>query len=501
MKKSQFLIFLLLAGSSFGQVAPKREFRGVWVATVNNIDWPSRPGLSSEQLKKETQQLLDLHARNGMNAIILQVRPAADAFYPSTLEPWSRYLSGTQGKAPQPAFDPLQFWIEECHKRNMELHAWINPFRISQNAEETLSGTHVVHKNPEWMVRYGGKLYFDPGWPPVREFISRVVVDIVSRYDVDAIHFDDYFYPYPTKEDFPDEASWRRFKRGLPASRKADWRRSNIDELIHSLSEKIKKTKAWVKFGISPFGVWRNQDKDRLGSDTRAGVTNYDHLYADVLKWLRKGWIDYCLPQIYWQIGHPLADFSKLIRWWAANAFGRSLYIGHALYRLDGNATVPAWKDPDQLTQQVELTRRLLKVQGSAFFSSSHFDRDLLGFDTDLRKKLYRFPALIPAMPWIDHRAPHPPKNFRQKGNTLFWEAGKSKKETDKAVRFIVYRNPVGKKFDPENPEQILAITRELRFPLPADSSRFPQRYEIRISALDRLHNESKPIRPIIVKL
>ena len=391
-----------MPGFLSAQLAPKREFRAVWVATVNNIDWPSKPGLSTDQQKKEVVDILNMHAKNGMNAIIMQVRPASDAFYKSELEPWSRYLTGVQGKAPEPFYDPLQFWVEECHNRNMEFHAWLNPFRVAQNAGEQLSSKHIAFKHPEWIVNYGGKLYFDPGIPQARDFVVKVVTDIVARYDVDAIHFDDYFYPYPLKDDFPDQASFDQFNRGFSAGQKADWRRQNVDLMIQSLSENIKRTKPWMKFGISPFGVWRNKASDPDGSETTAGTTNYDHLYANILKWQKNGWIDYCLPQLYWQIGHPSVDFTGLSYWWAGHAYNRAMYVGHALYKLEGNSTVPEWRDPEQLVKQIQIVRQIRGLGGSAFYSSNHFKRDLFGFDQTLRNNLYKYTALIPRMPWIE---------------------------------------------------------------------------------------------------
>ena len=262
-----------------------------------------------------------------MNAVILQVRPTADAFYPSELEPWSRYLTGTPGKAPKPFYDPLQFWIDECHKRGMELHAWLNPYRVAQNAKEPLAANHIAFQHPDWILEYGGKLYFDPGLPQTREFVTKVVKDIVTRYDVDAIHFDDYFYPYPLTEEFPDTTSFKIYNRAFLPENKADWRRENVDILIEMLSDTIKAVKPWVKFGISPFGVWRNLTDDPRGSDTKAGTTNYDQLYADVIKWQEKGWIDYLLPQLYWQIGHSSVDFEILANWWKDYAYGRAIRL------------------------------------------------------------------------------------------------------------------------------------------------------------------------------
>jgi len=501
MKRYWILFFLIQAINLYSQNTPKREFRAVWVATVNNIDWPSKPGLSSEQQKKEAIAILDLHAKNRMNAIIMQIRPTSDAFYPSELEPWSKYLSGTPGKSPAPFYDPLQFWIEQCHQRNMEFHAWLNPFRVAQNANEPLSGNHIAFKHPEWIVNYGDKLYFDPGLPQTREFVTKVVADIVSRYDVDAIHFDDYFYPYPLKEDFPDQNSFAQHNRGFLADQKADWRRDNVDLTIRMLSEKIKNIKPWVKFGISPFGVWRNKTDDPQGSETTAGTTNYDHLYADILNWQKNGWIDYCLPQLYWQIGHPSVDFLTLSKWWAAHSYNRGMYIGHAVYKLEANSTVPEWRDPDQLVKQIQVTRQFPQLGGSAFYSSIHFKRDLFGFEKSLQNKIFKYSALVPAMPWIDNQGPEQPEHIRKRGHKLKWKAIKTENEMDKAVRYVVYLNPVGQKFDASNAENIFIITPDKSIVFKPNSRKLQRKFEIRISALDRLHNESEISEEKVIKL
>jgi len=493
--------FLFLSFGLCAQVAPKREFRAVWVATVNNIDWPSKQGLSTEQQKKEVIDLLNLHSKNGMNAIIMQIRPASDAFYSSELEPWSKYLTGTQGKAPNPFYDPLQFWIEQCHQRNMEFHAWLNPFRVAQNVNEPLAASHIVFKHPEWIVNYGNKLYFDPGFPQTGEFVIKVVADIVARYDVDAIHFDDYFYPYPLKEDFPDENSFAQYNRGFLAGQKADWRRDNVDLLIKKLSENIKQTKPWVKFGISPFGVWRNKADDPEGSETTAGTTNYDHLYADILKWQKNGWIDYCLPQLYWQIGHPSVDFLTLSKWWAAHAYGKAMYVGQSVYKLEANSAIPEWKDPDQLVKQIQIIREIPQLGGSAFYSSVHFKRDLFGFDQTLRDKLFKFPALVPQMPWIDKKAPEPPMHFKKRRHKLKWKSVDTENEMDKVVNYLVYLNPVGQQFDARNPENIFTITKHKSIVFKPNSRKLQRKYEIRISAVDRLHNESELSKVKVIKL
>lgn len=383
-------------------VPPKYEFRGVWIATVENIDWPSKKGLSVEQQKAEFIQILDMHYRNGINAVIVQVRPVADAFYPSTLEPWSEYLTGRQGLPPTPFYDPLQFMIEETHKRGMEFHAWINPYRAVFNiGKSSVSPTNITKIKKEWAVTYGKFKWLDPGIPEVRQHTARVVRDIISRYDVDAIHMDDYFYPYKEAGEFPDSKSYARYGNGMS---RADWRRANVDSIIQLLSATIRSTNPHVKFGISPFGIWRNKRQDPEGSNTN-GSSNYDDLYADIRLWLQQGWIDYVAPQLYWQIGHKLADYTALLDWWGHNTYGRQFYVGHALYR----AMEPAWQNPNELPRQIQMLRANPNVNGSVYFSSKNFIPNYHGWTDSLRNVYYRTPAIIPPMKWIDSVPPPRP--------------------------------------------------------------------------------------------
>jgi len=480
------------------QVPPKFEFRAAWVATVNNIDWPSKPGLSIKQQQEEAITLLDLMVKNGMNAVIFQVRPTSDTFYPSTMEPWSRYLTGTPGQ--DPGYDPLAFWIEESHKRQLEFHAWFNPFRIAQNANEPLSSAHIAFKYPQWVVKYGGKLYFNPALEETRDFIAAVVKDVVLHYDIDAVHFDDYFYPYPEQgAEFPDIDEFKRNPRHFGPNQLADWRRNNVDLTIQLLSQTIKETKPWVKFGISPFGVWRNSDKDPRGSMTRAGVTNYDDLYADILKWLKYGWIDYVTPQIYWQIGHPTADYKTLLDWWSQNSFNRDVYIGHALYKIDEKSSTPEWKQGTQIPQQIRLTRENPNIRGSVFFSANHLKRNLLGLQGSLQYDLYSKPALTPTMPWISPISPQTPVKFKKKGSKLVWEAPAYKNSMDYATRYIVYKNKVGEKFNPEDAHFIYTITPNMEVKLDRKKGK-RSRYEFRVAALNRINNEGTATKPEIIK-
>lgn len=500
MKKLFCLLAVCLSFSFLSHAQPKHEFRAVWVATVSNIDWPSKPGLSTEAQKREIIDILNLHKSLGMNALILQVRPAADAIYPSDLEPWSRYLSGNQGQPPMPFYDPLKFWIEECHKRGMEFHAWLNPYRVAQNTNDPLAINHVAFRHPEWILRYGKRLYFDPGLPQARNFVVGVVQDIVTRYDVDAIHFDDYFYPYPLNEEFPDTTSFKLYNRRFTFAEKADWRRENVDITIKMLSDSIKAIKPWVKFGISPFGVWRNKTDDPKGSDTRAGVTNYDHLYANIIKWQKEGWIDYSLPQLYWQVGHPAADFEILANWWKNHNYGRAIYIGQAPYKVSSVSKTKEWAEPDQLPKQIRILRAIPEIQGSSFYSSKWFKGDLLGLQDSLKLDYYKTPAIVPPMPWLDNLEPQPLGKIKKRGRKLKWVPAKTNREMDKAWSYVIYLIEEGEKFEPNTGKYIFAITKDQEIKLDRINGE-KKKYELRISVLDRLNNESPVSAPIKIKL
>ncbi len=403
------IYFLMVIACSFFSTKtiaqPIYEFRGVWVASVENIDWPSKRGLSVDDQKAEFIKVLEMHKSNGMNTVIVQVRPAADAFYPSQYEPWSEYLTGKQGLPPTPYYDPLDFMITETHKRGMEFHAWLNPYRaVFRVGKSSIAPSHITKVHPEWFVTYGTTKYFNPGLPEVQQHVERVVKDIVERYDVDAIHMDDYFYPYRIEgKEFPDEAAYKKYGNGFS---KDDWRRSNCDSIIKNLFQTIRTANPFVKFGISPFGIWRNKSKDPRGSETKGGQTNYDDLYADILMWLEKGWIDYVTPQLYWEIGHKLADYDVLLDWWNKYGYGKHIYIGHGIYRAGTNA---AWKDKNELPNQIKKLRAYSTTQGSIYFSSKTFDKNPNGWNDSLRNNYYAYPALPPRMPWIDSVAPEKP--------------------------------------------------------------------------------------------
>lgn len=388
-----------------------REFRGVWVATVGNMDWPSRPGVPADTARMELVRILDRAASSGLNAVVFQVRPAGDALYPSKIEPWSEYLTGKQGVAPAERWDPLAFAIKEAHARGMELHAWFNPYRAKDpTSKGPLAATHMANQYPAFAKRYGRYTWFDPGEPAVRRRTVRVVLDVLARYDVDGIHLDDYFYPYPEQRrrkdiPFPDAASFGRYvKKGGDLDRD-DWRRQNVDQLIDTLRTAITKAKPWVKFGVSPFGIWRPGEPA-----TVRGFDAYAKIFADARKWLTKGWVDYLVPQLYWGIAQDGQPFGDLLRWWAAqNTQSRHVWPGLADYKI-GDGRVP-WQS-GEILRQIDTTRAVGKAGAST--GSVHFQMKALLEDHDsvatrLARGPYAAPALVPASPWQGTAVPRTP--------------------------------------------------------------------------------------------
>jgi uncharacterized lipoprotein YddW (UPF0748 family) len=406
MMKRFLLPFVPVLLSLIVSAQPKHEFRAVWIATVDNIDWPSRGDHNTASQKAEFIRQLDMHQRNGMNAVIVQVRPACDAFFPSSLEPWSEWLTGRQGKAPVPYYDPLQFMIEETHKRGMEFHAWCNPYRaVFRVNHSSIAANHITKLHPDWVLTYGSTRYLDPGNKNVQQFVVSVIRDMLKRYDIDAIHFDYYFYPYRIAgREFPDNASYRKYGNGMSRD---DWRRANVDSVILMLSRAIREVRKTCKFGISPFGVWRNLSQDPEGSDTRAGQTNYDDLYADILLWLKNGWIDYVVPQLYWEFEQKNAPFGVLLDWWSQHSYGRPCYIGLGYFRAGSNVY---WRDKNQLPKQLTAIRNTENIHGEVYFSSTSFFKNPYGWNDSLQQHFYNYPALIAPMPWIDNRKPSPPE-------------------------------------------------------------------------------------------
>ena len=469
---------------------PKREFRAAWIQCVNG----QFKGMSPEAMKKNLVAQLNALQRAGINAIIFQVRPEADALYVSQLEPWSRFLTGEQGKAPEPLWDPMQFMIDECHKRCMEFHAWINPYRVKTSLATQLAPGHLYYLHPDWFVTYGNQLFFNPALPESRRHICMVITDILTRYDVDAIHMDDYFYPYPQKGvEFPDDESFARFGQGF--SNKADWRRDNVNKLIYQIHETVREVKPWVKFGVSPFGIYRNQKSDPLGSKTN-GLQNYDDLYADVLLWAREGWIDYNIPQIYWQIGHPAADYAELVDWWAKHAEGRPLYIGQSVMNTVQHAD-PQHPEQHQMVAKMKLQRAYQTIEGSCQWPASAVVENAGNYADVLRAEYHRYPAIPPVFRFIDHKAPGKVSKLKplwmEDGYVLFWTAPKYRSEMDRAVNYAIYRFKAGEKIDINDATHLVAITPNTFYKLPYRDGK--TKYTYVVTALDRIHNESKSVK------
>ena len=355
------------------------QFRGMWIASVGNADWPSRAGLSPADQQGELESLLDTVVRRRLNVVLLQVRPAADAFWPSRYEPWSQCLTGTQGR--DPGWDPLGFAVDAAHNRGLELHAWFNPYRVSlQGDPRKLAPTHPARRHPEWVVHYGGQLYYNPGLPDVRHFVEDAILDALARYPVDGVHWDDYFYPYPVAgEKFDDDKAYHEYGSGFED--RGDWRRHNTELLVRETAARVRRIRPSARFGISPFGVWRNRSTDPHGSQTSAGTQSYDDLYADSRRWVRERLIDYIVPQLYWNIGRQAADYAELVPWWAnvVAGTGVQLYIGEALYREGAAGQPAAWQDPEELTRHLDLDKKWPEVLGNVFFSAREVAADRVG--------------------------------------------------------------------------------------------------------------------------
>lgn len=499
MKKIMTLLLVLSFTFAIAQPSPKREFRGAWIHTVGNQQFKN---MSTDSLKQLFINTLDNFAKAGINAVIFQVRPQADAFYKSELEPWSRFLSGTQGIAPAEEWDPLQFMIEESHKRGMELHAWCNPYRVTSNDTEQLHPGHLYFKKPEIFRKYGTQLYFDPGEPEAIEHTVKVIADIVSRYDLDAIHFDDYFYPYPIAfEEFHDDASFVKYaqKQGFEYWQKADWRRNNVATLIKELNDTIKAIKPWVRFGISPFGIHRNlkDTPDGSGSQTN-GLSNYEQLYADVPAWLQKGWVDYNVPQIYWKIGHPAADYKTLIEWWSEKNFGGHLYIGQ---------NISTFKDADldnplktQFEAKMKMVRTLPNVHGNVWWPGWSINANPFGFSDSLSSTYQKYPAIVPAYTSLDSTAPLSVSKVTVKKGSITWSHphymvfGADKMQEPQF--FAVYRFPEGQAADIENSSYLLKIVDSNSLKLEKQSGK-KILYTYVVTAIDRCRNESLPSKVI----
>jgi uncharacterized lipoprotein YddW (UPF0748 family) len=509
-------LLLLLSIACFCVAAnaqsPKREVRGAWIATYANIDWPKIRTEPVPLQRAALVAILDHHQATGINTIYFQIRSQCDAMYQSTIEPWSADLTGTQGKAPTElsmtdpsgtkVWDPLKFIIAECHRRGMELHAWMNPYRAinNYNVINTFAANHVARAHPEWLLSQGTLRILDPGIPAAQAHIRRVIGDVVSRYDLDGIHFDDYFYPPQAPAGttpYNDDATFAADPRGF--TDRGDWRRDNVSRFVKSIADTLMLLKPWVKFGVSPSGIYRNSTNPAIGSAT-SGLQHYVTLFADTRRWLQEGWIDYLAPQVYWYIGQPGANYGVIVPWWNNNAFGRHIYIGLAGYKVNDPIQGVNWANPSMIPNEVRLNRSALypNIYGQAVYNTTSLLNNKLGFRDSLRTNFYKHPALLPRMPWRDDLAPDPATALVgiQHGTdsvTLTWTPPTDVlNEFDKVKQFVVYRSesPV---IDYNNPADIAAI-------LPAPISSYIDKnmpgdttYYYALTTLDRFHNESQP--------
>lgn len=468
--------------------AQKREMRGAWIQCVNG----QFQNLGTQKMQQTLSYQLDELKKDGVNVIIFQVRPECDALYESKIEPWSRFLTGVQGKAPSPYWDPLQWMINECHKRNMELHAWINPFRAKTKTTHVLANNHVAIRKPSNCFAYDDLFILNPGIEENRDYICEVAKDIVSRYDVDGIHMDDYFYPYPVKGlSIPDDELFHDHSNGI--KNQDDWRRYNVNLFIEQFYKTIHSVKPWVKVGISPFGIYRNKKSSPAGSNTN-GTQNYDDLYADILLWVNNGWLDYCVPQLYWEIGHKSADYATLIKWWSQHAANRPLIIGEDVERTVKYAD-PQTPTIHQLSAKMSLHRQNPAVKGTVLWYAKAAVDNVGNYGTSLRTIYWKDQALQPEMPFISEKAPKKVKKlspvWTEDGYMLFWTAPHGKNWDQKAEKFVVYRFAKGEKVDLDDASKIVDITDKFYYKLPYEYGR--EKFTYVVTALNRIQNESKP--------
>lgn len=493
MKNLITLFFALLI--SLGMTGQnKREFRGAWIQCVNG----QFMGKSTQQIQSMLSSQLDELQKDGVNAIIFQVRAECDALYASELEPWSKFLTGVQGKAPSPYWDPLEWMVRQCHNRGMEIHAWINPYRAKHGSTNMsqLSKSSVVIKQPNLCFSYDNLVLLNPGLQAAADYTCKVAADIVKRYDIDGFHIDDYFYPYPVAgKQIPDQALFQKDSRGF--WNVGDWRRDNVSRFVKQLSETIHKVKPWVKFGVSPFGIYRNKANDSNGSETH-GLQNYDDLYADVLLWVNNGWVDYCVPQLYWEIGNRAADYKTLITWWNKFAGNRPLYIGEDIER---TAKYPDPNNPKshQLPAKHKLHQQMNNVKGTVLWYAKTAVDNVGNIGHTLRNYYWKYPALPPAMPFLDNKAPKAPKGIKlrwtESGPILTWKAPKGKKWGDIANRFAIYRFENGEPIDLHDVSKLMKITYERSTSIPYVKD---GKSTFVVTSIDRVGNESKAKKKVV---
>ena len=477
-----------------GQIKyPKREFRGAWVATVANIDWPSSKTSSSEDQIKELKETFDKLKEAGINAVIFQIRTECDALYSSSFEPWSYWLTGEQGKAPEPFFDPLQLAVDEAHKRGMELHAWFNPYRAVKNVDDYIvSDFHISKVHPEWILNFGNYKMLDPGIPKVKEYITSIVEEVIRNYDVDGIHFDDYFYPYSPKVSNEDSVTFINY--GNNFSNIDDWRRYNINSMVALVNEKINAIKPYIKFGISPFGIVENK---YAGTN---GFNSYSILYCDPLTWIKDKTVDYVTPQIYWEIGHKLADYALLLPWWASIVEDRHLYIGHYSSRFTGGKYEGK---KSEMGDQLRMNREYPNVGGSVYFSAKSIANNYSEFADTLKSNFYKYPALVPLMSWKDNIRPYAPKSFsvekKERYYHLKWEPPDLAPDGDRAKYFVIYMSLSNKDINLDDAQNIFSIvdgktTEIIHIP----EFQYDGQISFAISSLDKVQNESIE-NPIVI--
>lgn len=500
---SLLMVFAALSACAQTDVNPKREFRGAWLHVIGQTQYMNK---SPEQCRQYISGQLDRLTEAGCNAVIFQVRPTADAMYKSPIEPWSSWLTGKRGKAPVPEWDPLEYVVDEAHKRGMEVHAWLNPYRVTSSPKEVLPADHLSNQEPHRFFRFDGKIFFDPAYEENRQYIANVVSDIVTRYDVDAIHFDDYFYPYPsgTTKFNGDSQSYAKMGNGMNVG---DWRRQNVDKLIELVSGTIKDIKPWVRFGISPFGIWRNRKSDSRGSES-SGLQNYDDLYADVLLWADKGWIDYLAPQLYWQLDLKVAPSRKLAKWWNDNVpQSCDLYIGQDVQR---TMTTPCGSDKNELATKVNLSRELPNVDGNVWWHGYWVTENYKGALDSLASKHQASLALAPA---YGDKSVRPTKivnlrhESRDDGSYLTWDVPRDfdgygaeppldKESGTDVVKYVVYEFFEGEDIDLEAADAIIAITpfNAVKVDQASPGTTFV------VTSIDRQNRESEPSQKLRVK-
>lgn len=488
----------LPAFASTEYVPPLRQMRGMWIASVVNINWPSRQGLSVEEQQAEYLAWLDVAEQRKLNSVFVQIRPTADAFWPSPYEPWSHWLTGEQGK--DPGYDPLGFAVRETHKRGLAFHAWFNPYRVSMQADpEQLHPDHPGRKNPHWIVSYGGKLYYNPGIPEVRKFCQDAMLDALKRYDLDGLHFDDYFYP-TNSTDFDDAEQFAEHGAGFPDL--AAWRRHNVDLMVSEMQQRVREIKPEVAWGISPSGIWRNKGTDPLGSDTNGGQS-YDNLHADTRGWVKKGWLDYIAPQLYWYIGQPPADYGKLVPWWSdvAAGTGTLLWIGQAAYKAGDPAQAAEWQDPKELSDHLTLNRDHPEIGGDIWYNANDLRQDRIGSVSTAVADHYTRPALAPVLPRLAKgRAPQRPVlayALRMRGGVEVRAVATGREEP---FQFAIFRSP--KKLpdsafgDARHLVAVVPGDRQVRWHDP-DGKRGDHYYVVAVDRANRTSPPSNPFRVI----